>query len=212
MTDILYVVATEMEAVVPAGTGAVLVTGPGILATASGVTTALLQSKYRLVVNIGLCGSLDPALLPGTVVHVTTDRLADFGAESADRFLPADEIGLLKKDKYPFSNGILTPEPHPELSSLKRLPVRNGITVQKVHGTGQSCQEAFALFGPAVESMEGAAVFYCCMKLHVPCIQIRAVSNYVTERKKEEWKTKEALSALEAFMKLFTSEVPAASY
>jgi len=212
MTDILYVVATEKEAVIPSGSGQVLVTGPGILATASSLTAALQQSKYKLVINIGLCGSLDTALLPGTLVHVTTDCLADFGAESETGFLPAVEIGLQGKDVFPFSNGVLAPVMHSGLPSLQLLPKRKGITVQKVHGTEQSCKEAFNLFGPVVESMEGAAVFYCCMKHNIPCIQIRAISNQVTARKREDWKIEEALLALTQFMNQFTSEVMIATH
>ena len=35
--------------------------------------------------------------------------------------------------------------------------------------------------------MEGAAVFKVCNEFSVPCIQIRAISNNVEKRNKENW-------------------------
>jgi futalosine hydrolase len=45
----------------------------------------------------------------------------------------------------------------------------------------------------SLESMEGAALHYMGRDLHIPFIQIRAVSNYVGERNKAKWKMKEAI-------------------
>jgi futalosine hydrolase len=35
--------------------------------------------------------------------------------------------------------------------------------------------------------MEGAAVFKVCNEFFIPCIQIRAISNKVEKRNKENW-------------------------
>jgi futalosine hydrolase len=40
---------------------------------------------------------------------------------------------------------------------------------------------------PHVESMEGAAFFYACMIEKIPCAQIRAVSNFIEKRNRDNW-------------------------
>src|SRR5215510_9857732 len=67
----------------------VLITGVGMVAAAAKVTRALAQHPYDLALNVGVCGSFDPDLPPGTAVHVVSDCLPELGAEDADRFIPA---------------------------------------------------------------------------------------------------------------------------
>jgi len=61
----------------------ILTTGVGMVATATWCSGVFARERYDLVLNGGVCGSFRPALPPGTVVHVTTDRIADLGAEDA---------------------------------------------------------------------------------------------------------------------------------
>ena len=70
----------------------VLVTGVGMVATAAWCSRALTRTAYDLALNFGVCGSFDPAIQPGTVVHVVSDRLAEFGAEDGEAFLTLDEL------------------------------------------------------------------------------------------------------------------------
>ena len=44
--------------------------------------------------------------------------------------------------------------------------------------------------------MEGAACFMVCEKFEIPCIQIRAISNKVEKRNKENWNLDLAISNL----------------
>ena len=196
MTDILIVAATPMESVVPSGKHGTFITGPGIAATTYQLTKALQQQKYRFVVNIGICGTLDYDLPAGTLVHVTSDRFADFGAEDGDIFLPAQQLGLIDPGQFPFTDGKLIPEPSLLPNAIPDTVQREGITVQKVHGSERSVQAAKHQFGPCVESMEGAAFFYVCMMENVPCIQLRAVSNRVERRNREAWDIPAALETL----------------
>src|SRR5262245_61455604 len=64
-----------------------LVTGIGMVATAVWCAKTLAQHHYDLALNLGVCGSFDPALPAGTVVHVTADRIAELGAEDGEEFL-----------------------------------------------------------------------------------------------------------------------------
>src|SRR6187455_3133550 len=77
----------------------VLTTGVGMVATATWCSGVFARERYDLVVNAGVCGSFRPGLPPGTVVHVTTDRIADLGAEDGDTFLSVQELQLLSDDE-----------------------------------------------------------------------------------------------------------------
>jgi futalosine hydrolase len=50
-----------------------------------------------------------------------------------------------------------------------------------------------------IESMEGAAFFYACRQAGVPCMQIRAVSNYVEKRNRDNWQIGLAVKNLNTF-------------
>jgi len=57
-----------------------------------------------------------------------------------------------------------------------------------------------------VESMEGAAVFYVCRYLGVPCVQIRAISNRVAPRENAGWNIPLALENLKESLERILSE------
>jgi futalosine hydrolase len=169
----------------------VLVTGVGMVATGIWCSRALTQASYDLALNLGVCGTFDEFLDPGTVVHVVTDRLAEMGAEDGDRFLTLEELELpgesVFQNVYPPSN--------PEID---QLPAVTGITVNTVHGAERSIAAVVERFSPQVESMEGAAFMSACLIHKVPFAQIRAISNLVERRNREAWKMAEAITNLNA--------------
>ncbi|HMT29784.1 MAG TPA: futalosine hydrolase [Bacteroidia bacterium] len=184
-----------------------LITGPGITATAYQLTKALITKKYDLAINIGICGSFDAHLKPVRLVNIITDQFGDFGAENGDKNLDVFEIGLVKQNDPPFRNGKLTVKPLKQLKCLKAIRNAEAITVQRVHGSDQSIRKAHKKFGNVVESMEGAAFFYVCLKEKVACIQVRAISNMVEKRNKKNWKIRESVDALEGFTGLMLMEL-----
>jgi futalosine hydrolase len=176
----------------------VLVTGVGMVATATWCAHTLGRERYDIALNIGVCGSFDRALPPGTVVHVVTDRLSELGAEDGDAFLSIHQLNLLDENAPPFTKGRLVNPAPPVSATLAGLPVVNGITVNTVHGDDQSIARVTGRFFPQVESMEGAAFMYACLALGQPFAQIRAVSNVVERRNREAWKLAEAVANLGA--------------
>lgn len=174
----------------------VLVAGVGAVATAAWCSKLLNSESYDLALNFGVCGSFDPALSPGDVVHVATDRLADLGAEDGDRFLSVHDLQLLALDDFPFVGGRLVNEQPPSNSVLAALPVVDGITVNKAHGAEQSIAEVVERLHPQVESMEGAAFMYACLIAGVPFAQVRSISNPVERRNKAAWKMPLAIERL----------------
>jgi futalosine hydrolase len=173
-----------------------LTTGVGMVAAASWCARALAESRYDLAINIGLCGSFDESLGPGTVVHVVSDCLAELGAEDGDRFLTLHQLGLEDRADARLGGEAFVNDRPPDIAALGRLPKVRGITVNTVHGNAPSIVAVVERLGPQVESMEGAAFMYACLMHQVPFAQIRAVSNMVERRNRPAWKVREALDAL----------------
>jgi futalosine hydrolase len=173
-----------------------LTTGVGMVATAAWCARVLAQQPYDLAVNLGVCGSFDPACPPGTVVHVVTDCLPELGAEDGDEFLTVHQLGLLKPDAPPFTGGRLVNATPPSNQVIAELRTVNGITVNTVHGHLTSIEKVVARFTPDVESMEGAAFMYACLQSGTCFAQVRAVSNVVEKRNRAAWKLAEAVDAL----------------
>lgn len=174
----------------------VLVTGVGMVATAAWTSRVLTETPYDLALNVGVCGSFDRALPPGSVVHVVSDCMAELGAEDGDSFLTVQELGLLAADEFPFTAGRLVNRKPPENSALGALPPVHGVTVNSVHGNERSIAAVAQRFKPQVESMEGAGFVYACAIREVVYAQVRAVSNVVEKRNREGWKMTDAIARL----------------
>lgn len=174
----------------------VLTTGVGMVATAVWCSRALAMDRYDLSLNLGVCGSFDPGLLPGDVVHVTADRIAELGAEDGDAFLTLQELGLLGDDEFPFRGGRLVNDAPPGEAAVAGLPAVNGITVNTVHGHAETIARVVRRFHPQVESMEGAAFMYACLVHGVRFAQVRAVSNVVERRNRAAWRMADAIRNL----------------
>ena len=72
----------------------VLVTGVGMVSTGVRCARALALTQYDLALNVGICGSFDHTLGPGSVVHVVRDNIAELGAEDNDEFVTIEAIRL----------------------------------------------------------------------------------------------------------------------
>ncbi|MFM9055622.1 MAG: futalosine hydrolase [Bacteroidota bacterium] len=207
--DVLLVAATvpELRSCIPAAEdgfrpGAVpgidtLVTGVGCTSTAFQLGRILSTHRYRLAIHIGLAGSFDPNLPPGTVAEVVSDGFDDLGADDHGRFLSVFELNLADPDGFPFQGGRLCPAYAGKDASW---PCVSATTVQTAHGEAEQISRFVVRVQVALESMEGAAFVYACMLSGVPCRQIRAVSNRVEPRRRDDWKIPEALDALGRFV------------
>jgi futalosine hydrolase len=170
----------------------VLITGAGMVPTAFAMARQLSSHTYDLVLNLGIAGSFDRNFHLGDVLEITEDAFAELGAQDDEAFIPIDTLG--------FGESVFTPT-----TSLEQvypnffLKKAKAITVNTVHGHEASIQKVRQRLNPQMESMEGAAFFYACRQMNVPCIQIRAVSNYVEKRNREAWNIGLAIKNLNTF-------------
>jgi futalosine hydrolase len=155
-----------------------LITGVGMTATAFALGKQL-SANYKLVLNLGIAGSFNRSVPLGTVLNIVADEFAELGAEDGEVFLSIDELGF-GQARYTAANNLL----HPAVAGLQKV---KGITVNRVHGNKNNITKIMERLNPVTESMEGAAVLYCCAKSSLPCLQVRSISNYVAPRNKENW-------------------------
>jgi futalosine hydrolase len=174
----------------------VLTTGVGMVATAAWLSRVLAMGEYEMALNLGVCGSFDPEIRAGTVVHVVSEELPEMGAEAEDAFLTLHDLKLLAPDDFPFRDGRLMNAQPPAIGVLQQLPRVHGITVNTVHGRDSSIAAVRKRCEPQVETMEGAAFIYACLISGTPFAEIRAVSNVVEKRNRAAWKLDEAIDNL----------------
>lgn len=183
----------------------VLVSGIGMTATAAWVAKSLTEVKYSMAINAGVCGAFNRQLKLGEVVRVMADEIPNLGAEDGDEFVSAVQLKLMKPDDAPYRAAKLYAQNPESFLSFRKYSNANGITVNRVHGNDYSIAEILKRTRADVESMEGAGFYYACGLFEIPCLQIRAVSNYVERRNREAWKLSEAItnlnSALLEFLK-----------
>lgn len=175
------------------------ITGVGMTATAHAVTRALLTGKYDLAIQAGVGGSFDRHIPLGSVVFVTADRFGDLGAEDKGNYIDIFDLGLVDKDGFPFTGGILPAPSHPVHEKIT-LPRVSALTVNTVTGHTPTIERLQAMYGCQTESMEGAAFHYVCLCENVPFVQLRAISNYVEPRNRENWQMKKAIVALNDYL------------
>lgn len=178
-----------------------LITGLGMVATAFELGKELATKSYDLVINLGIAGSFDRSLAIGQVLHITDDAFADLGAEDGDQFLSIDDLGFGQSAQ----RGIL---PAFQLPLLHEIQTAKAITVNRAHGSENSITKTLSRLNPQLESMEGAAVFYACNKFQTPAIQIRAISNYVERRNRENWNVGLAIHNLNDFFIRLLNDLP----
>lgn len=171
----------------------ILISGIGTTATSFHLTNTLKDFEYQYVINIGIAGSFTHDLNIGDVVNVVSEEFADLGIEKENEFLTLFETGYVDFDEFPFNHGILKATDSNGFFEMKQV---KGITSNKSHGEKSSIDHIKNKFTAQVESMEGAAVFYVCNWLGIPCYQIRAVSNYVEPRDSAQWNIPLALENL----------------
>lgn len=171
----------------------ILISGIGTIFTTFHLTRVLVKKDYDLVISVGIAGSLSNDLKIGEVVNVVSEEFADLGIENNSEFLTLFESGFLKKDDFPFENGLLKATDSNGLLNMKKV---HGITANKSHGNRKSIEALVQKYAAHVETMEGAAVFYVCNQLKIPCYQVRAISNYVEPRDPSKWNIPLALENL----------------
>jgi futalosine hydrolase len=210
---ILYVAATRTEAellgrisgMTPTEEGYtignfiiyVLVTGVGSVSTAWTMQKWISENgNPDLALNAGIAGTYNDRIYIGDVVMPVNECFADSGIEDNEKFLTLSEAGLMNEDEFPFRSGILHAD-NKYINLLKPV-IRsvNAITVNTATGSESSKIKLVKKFNPDIETMEGATFFYICIREKIPFLALRAISNRVEPRNRNNWRIQTALDNL----------------
>lgn len=180
--------------------------GVGILASSFSISKLIFEHHPDLIIQAGIAGTFDTENALSQVVAVKEDIIADTGVEENGRFNDLFDLGLQNQHSFPFSNKRLINNELEKLNLLKLGEV-TGITINEITTRPERILQYKYKYNPAIESMEGASLHYCCLQTHTSFIQIRAVSNYVGERDKSKWELKNTLQNLTSTILLFIDEL-----
>ncbi|MBU1564896.1 MAG: futalosine hydrolase [Proteobacteria bacterium] len=202
---ILALAATEIE-MQPfllqwSGTGPsclTLVTGVGPMETAFRLTRFLCEANERVhaVINFGIGGAYlqpvghpQPELLELCLAE--QEVVGDLGIclQNGVEYLDRSLTGELT---FPLDSGLL--------GIGRKILVEAGeqcfcgvfVTVNAASATRERGDMLQGRWQGLCENMEGAAVARVCREFAIPCMELRAISNYVEDRKPQNWRLYEA--------------------
>jgi len=173
--------------------------GVGLLASCFSISRLIFEQKPDLIIQAGIAGTFDSKQLLSKVVIIKEEQLADTGVEENGRFKDLFDLNLNEPDNYPFKNRKLVNTYLQRLNFLKLEEV-TGITINEITTRPERIELLKAKYNAQIESMEGAALHYCCLQTATPFIQIRAISNYIGERDKSKWKFKDSFDNLSSIV------------
>jgi futalosine hydrolase len=176
-----------------------LVTGIGSVSTSWALKQWIsINGKPDLAINSGIAGSYKDEYPIGDVLMPYTDCFADAGIEDGESFLTLTEAGLIKAEEYPYLEGFLYSDNRYRNKIGELLKQVRAITVNTSTGSEATKRKLVEKFNPDIETMEGATFFYICSMEDIPFLAMRAVSNMVERRNRNNWNIDLALDNLSA--------------
>lgn len=190
--------------------------GIGKANTAAAIAAVHATAKVSAVLQLGIGGAY-PAARGGTFVPLGTVAVAaseydlDLGVGAGPDWTGLESLGFAAVATDPPTFNLIPC--HAQLSaraartiSSPLLPFATSDSVTADMATAVRIAEGV---GAAVESMEGAAAAQVCLALGLPFVELRAISNQVGVRDKDQWRIREAIAvaagaALEALPTLRT--------
>jgi futalosine hydrolase len=167
--------------------------GPAAAAAGTARLLALAEAAgtpFAAVVSAGIAGGFPGRAPVGGTVIGARSTAADLGAESADGFVPVEQLGFgsSTRDADPALLKALT-------AALPDAVVGDILTLATVTGTAATADRLAVAHPAAVaEAMEGFGVATAAGRL--PFVELRTISNPVGPRDRAAWRLPEALAAL----------------
>lgn len=192
-----------------------IISGMGKTNAAHAATILLEKFSPTILFVFGVGGAYPSTGLDiGDIVVAEREIYGDEGVMVKDTFYGTEFIGipLFKKGRKKYFNEFLLdtklvkkavsavkhlPFAHPPIPPLPRggeggVKVKSGtfVTVSTCTGTVKKALAIEKRFGAVCENMEGASVAHVSAMYDIPLIEIRGISNIVSERDKNKWDTR----------------------
>lgn len=171
-----------------------LITGIGSIPTVYSLMRQIGRRRPDIIIQAGIAGCFFPGRI-GEVLVIKEEVLGDLGVQEGGQFKTIFDLGLTDPATPPFSNGLLV-NPHQTLLDLPGLEKVRGITINEISTDAARIGWYQQNMAPVVESMEGGALHFTCLKEGIPFLQLRSVSNDIGVRDKSRWDIRTAISRL----------------
>jgi futalosine hydrolase len=172
-----------------------IITGIGQYNTVKAITQHIsLYGKPTSIINIGIAGTYDTSIQLKSIYKVDKDIAFD------QKVITTGNIRSWQEANLPNAQtNIFNPIP-PEYENHIALAKVTGLTSDTISDSPERVTQIKEKYNSTLETMEGAACFYVANEYEIPCMQIRAVSNYVGESDKSLWKIEESIEELNRFV------------
>jgi len=174
-----------------------LVSGLGPVETALNVTRVVVGATDKNisgVVNFGVAGAFfDSGLDLLDICLADQEIFADFGICQGENVVPFNEEGGLRvRTGFPLDNSLL--DRAEKVLGANNIVYRKGafVTVNCSSGTARRGNYFRDKHKAICENMEGASVARVCEEFGLPCLEVRAVSNFVADRNEANWQLAKA--------------------
>ena len=185
----------------------IVITGIGAISTTYQLSKFIYEQKPGYIVQAGIGGTFTETFQPGAVVIIKDEVMGDLGVEEKLDFRDVFDLGLMRPSMSPFMHKRLT-NPYLGEHDTYALPSASGITVNEITTRPDRIKLLAAKYNCEIESMEGAALHYVCLAEQIPFIQLRAVSNYIGDRDKNNWKLQQSIENLNQKLIRIIQEIP----
>lgn len=176
----------------------IVISGVGMMSTAFCLGRKMSAEKFDVALQAGIAGAFDQKINLADLVAVSSECYGDLGAEDHEEFIDIFELGFENANQAPFNTGRLKNQSPYFMGAT--LPLVHSLSVNTVSGAQGSIDMRLKKFNCQIESMEGIAFHYACIKSGIPFLQIRAISNYVTPRDKSKWQIKKAIEHVNQYL------------
>lgn len=172
----------------------ILITGIGLTTATYHLLKQITLKRPDLIIQAGVAGCFTKKIPLGTVVLVQKETIADQSVIELKKLKTLFDLELVPHDQFPFKKGWL--ENTNDLLNKSKLKKVTAISVNEITTSKARVKFYKHAFKPEVESMEGAALHYTGLMEKVPFLQMRGISNYITERDKKKWEMKKSIANL----------------
>ena len=185
-----------------------MVSGIGAVNAALSAHEAVTRHAPDLLVSVGIAGAYPGSgLAPGDLVVASELVYANLGARDGDAFLDLETLGfpllLGRFNRLPAWEGAR------ELASSLSAAFGPVLTVETVTGKRSDALDLERRHpGALAEAMEGAGVAHAGLRLGVPTLELRGISNMVGPRDRNSWKIGEAVRVYRGALDHWLSRSP----
>ena len=169
-------------------------TGIGKVNAAAGLMAAVLATRPRAVVQVGVGGAYLGSFLSNTMVVAASEELQlDLGLRRADgRWQGLEALGFAAtpaRDGRPARTNVVPTHAglQAALRELVGVPLLRFATLDAITADVDLGAAMHSAYDVSIESMEGAAAAQVADRLGLPFAEVRSVSNLVGERDKRLW-------------------------